>query len=61
MKIIYSRNSGGCNLASTVNFVKTNNLSDDGTCGSVAATGVDQTLQITADNSLTSFLQEVMQ
>lgn len=38
---IFSENIGGdCGLSSSVNFIKTNNLSSDGTCGQAMATGV---------------------
>lgn len=41
---IFSTNLGGdCGLASSVNFTKTNNLSDDGTCGQFSATGISLT------------------
>ncbi len=41
---IFSGNTGGdCGLSSNINFVKTNNLSNDGTCGQVSATGVSET------------------
>lgn len=42
---IFSGNLGGdCSLATSENFTKTNNLSDDGTCGQFSATGVSSTL-----------------
>lgn len=39
--IFYQNVGGDCNLETQVGFTMQNNLSDDGTCGTVSATGVD--------------------
>lgn len=39
--IFYGNIGGDCSLQSDLNFTMTNNLSDDGTCGTISATGVD--------------------
>lgn len=42
--IFYQNVGGDCNLETQVGFTMENNLSDDGTCGQVSATGVDMNL-----------------
>lgn len=54
---LFSHNAGSdCGLSSMANFVLTNNLSDDGTCGSVVASGVSMTPALNGGTTLSNAL-----